>query len=372
MDIEGRTARSFHLKEETKTMTRKTLLKSAFFAAALSAAASGAAQAADTGEGYINAANPAVLTVVSNGSSYTKLNQFGMVAFGGKLKYDVGTAGRIHSWKAWPKIVNGYGIATETPGLKAYNQSKSYPWGARPKSINTNIALAVPANVLESNALLMCNWMAEGLRNQGKSDQQIFSQDREVHFEVSLKYEIDASGAGSNSPIFEYWEPHHWTVKCAKWQGPSIPQGVSDLKQPLGVIKATMQLQEVTSLNGACKVNTTTAIRATEANADVKYRFVHSGGNKSQVFTAKTAGNAIAVVKHDWDVPIEEGSEQGWFKIEAVSPSFQSNQAGYLMDCNKASAGGFQAGPQKPQPVTDLRAVPDAPKPISKLRAVGQ
>lgn len=69
---------------------------------------------------------------------------------------------------------------------------------------------------------------------------------------------------------------------------------------------------------------------------------------------------------------MERGGEQGWFKIEGVSPSFKSNQAGYLMDCNKASAGGFQAGPQKPQPVTDLRAVPDAPKPISKLRAVGQ
>jgi hypothetical protein len=71
-------------------------------------------------------------------------------------------------------------------------------------------------------------------------------------------------------------------------------------------------------------------------------------------------------------VPIEEGSEQGWFKIEGVSPSFQSNAAGYLMDCNKASAGGFQAGPQKPEPVTNLKAQPQAPKPVSKLRAAGQ
>jgi len=300
--------------------------------------------AADSGQGYMTGANPDPVRVLSNGQDYTKLDVLGMVTFQGKLQYDTGTAGRIKKWRAWPIVTNGYGIASINEQAKNYFQQQGYGTNARPKSINKTLNFSVPATVLNSSAVGMCNWMANSLRNQGKSNKQIFGQDRKVKFEVEMGYTIEATGSGSNNPIFEANPPYELEVICKKWSGPAVTPGAQGLAAQVEVKKATMQLKPVALPNGTCRVDTTTAISANRGNATIKYRFVHSTGQKSNVFTTKTAANSIAVVKHNWDIPANNSN--GWIRVEGVSPKFLSNQVGFNLKCSKV--GGFAPTPAKP------------------------
>jgi hypothetical protein len=106
-----------------------------------------------------------------------------------------------------------------------------------------------------------------------------------------------------------------------------------------------MKLQEVATANGACMVKLTTAISTNLPGATVKFRYVNNTGKKSKVFTAKTAANKIAVVTQDWEIPNKAGPEVGWMFIEGVSPGFQSNSAGYNMNCKDGVGGVTSQAP---------------------------
>lgn len=312
-------------------------------------AAAGATSAfADTKSANVTGFAPAPLVVVSNGQDYTKLDVLGMTNMAAHLEYDVGTAGRVHSWKVVPIIENGYGIASQIQGLEDYAESKSYGIGDRPKVVSKNVVMSIPAFKLNNAAVGMCNWKANSLRDSGKSNAQIFGANQEVFFKMDVALYVEASGSGSNNPIYEFSAPHVVKVVCQKWQGAQVPT-VGGLKAPIQIKKATMKLQEVATMGGTCMVKLTTAISTSEAGATLKYRFVHSSGKKSNTFTTKTAGNKIAVVNHQWEIPNKAGTETGWMQMEGVDPSFQSNKASYSMDCKAAGAGGFVANPQKPK-----------------------
>ena len=193
-----------------------------------------AAAFADTAYSYVYDTNPTVLKVLSNGQDYTKVDLLGNFSIAAKLKYNTGTAGRIKSWQAYPTITNGYGIASQIPNTQFYKQSQSYSIGNRPKKIDKTLGFAIPATAVQSAAVSMCNWKADWLRGQGKSDKWIFDRHHEVHFEVELVASVDASGAGAGSVSWEYHEPHHFTVRCMKWRGAQIDTvgGITDRPNP--------------------------------------------------------------------------------------------------------------------------------------------
>lgn len=322
--------------------------KTAFAAAAVFAGMASAA-VADTASAGVNGFSPNPLIVFSNGSDYTKLKTIGMTNVGFNFKYDVGASGRVKSWKVWPSISNGYGMAISLGDLEGYAYSKSYPVGQRPKIVDKNVAVSLPSTLFADRAVSMCNLLASDLRSQGKSDQQIFSKNREVTFSAGAKWEADVSGIGSNDPIVEASAAYTIKVRCAKWQGSQIPQaGNNSVANPLHVLKATMNLQELALANGTCAVKLTTAISTNTAGATIKYRYVHSSGKKSKVFTTKTAANKIAVVTHTWNVTNGPGKERGMMRLEGVNNNFKSNLRKYRMDCKKAP-GGFKPNPTKPK-----------------------
>lgn len=312
----------------------------------------GAAQAADVQTSSVTSVNPTSLSVLSNGQSYTVLDQKGSVTINAHIYYDVGTAGRIHSWEAAPIVLTGYGQQKQLFGLQLFRVWKTYPVGGRPKTVDKTVAIQVPASALESTAVEMCNLRADKLRDQGRSDKQIFGQNQQVSFKVSVDFSVDASGSGSNNPIIESEQPNEYktlSVVCRRWQGASVP-AAGGLKAPaVKIIKATMKLQTVAALDGTCKVKLTTAINTSQAGAQIKYRYVHSSGAKSQIFTVKTAANKIAVVRQDWSIPNKPGPETGWMRMQGIDPVFHTDQIGYQMSCREsAKTGGFQAKPTKP------------------------
>ncbi len=113
------------------------------------------------------------------------------------------------------------------------------------------------------------------------------------------------------------------------------------------VKQATMQLKKYATLGGACMVELTTSITTDTAGATISFKYIHNSGKKSKTFTAKTKGNGIALVKHQWDIPNGPGLEVGGFRMEGVSPKFISNTKAYSLDCKPKAPGGFSATPKR-------------------------
>lgn len=323
-------------------MFPKSLRKTVSLLAALAASP----VAADTGYAWINWSKDNPLIVLSNGHSYTEVHKaIGDAVLRGRLQFDTDTAGTIKSWSAWPKIATGYGIYQEIPGLKDYKVSKSYGIGSRPGKIDKAIEFAIPYSVIEPLAVSMCSWRANALRDQGKSDKQIFGQDHEVSFAVGMSASVDSTGAGSGNQLWEAGQGFALPVRCAKWEGAQVPQGGNGaFEDSLRVLTATLKLTEQTTANGVCRVKTVTALRANKAGATIKYRFVHSSGKKSAVFEIDTEANKIAVINRTWDVPNGDGPETGWFQVEGVGMSFKTHKLSYSMECAGASPGGLTLG----------------------------
>ena len=323
-------------------MQRNTLL-SAFAALAMLATTPAAA---DDGAAWINWSKDNPLVVQSNGENYTKVKSIiGDFVLRGRLEFDTGAVGGVKSWSAWPMIATGYGIHQEVPGLKTYKVSKSYGVGSRPDTLDKQIEFHIPYSVIEPFAVSMCNWKANSLREQGKSDKHIFGQDREVSFEISMGATVDSAGAGSNQQIWQYMPPFVLPVRCAKWEGAQVPQGGNgDLAEAVRVLSATLKLTEQTTVGGTCKVKTVTALRANRADVTLKYRFVHSSGKKSPVYSIKTEANKIAVINRTWDIPNEDGPENGWFRVEGVGTDFATAKVSYSMNCSASAPGGLTLG----------------------------
>jgi hypothetical protein len=303
---------------------------------------------ADFGIAHITNYSPKPWVVLSNGQSYTKFNHLGMVTVVGRLKYDAGTAGRVKSWSTYPVLTNGYGIASQVPGLNAYKVSKSYSVGSRPKKVDKIIPFSIPAYKVGPSAVSMCNWQANNLRKQGLSNKQIFSKDREVTFTASMKASVSANGAGSNKAIWEASWPKTIKVRCAKWAGAKFPTA-GGFTTSLKVIKATMKHKMIVGLNGVCKVRLTTAISTNKPNATVKFRYKSQSGKRSRIFTTKTKGNKIAVVTHTWNVTNGPSVFDGtWIHMAGVSPKFKSNTVAAFAECKKGGPSGLKPNPKKP------------------------
>jgi hypothetical protein len=285
--------------------------------------------------------------VLSNGQDYTRIDPpiIGDLLLYGGLEFDTEDAGRIKSWKAWPEMTPGYGGGANVPGLEAYKVSKNYGVGSRPASIKKNLEFAVPYAAIDATATAMCNKKAAALRGQGKSDKQIFGANHDLSFDVRMKASVDSTGAGQGNQTWESAADFVLPVRCAKWTGAQVPQGGNGtLDTGFSVLSATMNLQEQTTAGGLCRVKTVTAMRGNKAGETIKYRFFHSSGKKSAVFTVKTAANKIAVVNHDWDIPNGPGPESGWLLVEGVGTKFKTSKVTYEMDCKAGAPGAKVLG----------------------------
>jgi hypothetical protein len=199
--------------------------------------------------------------------------------------------------------------------------------------------------VVDDLAIAMCEWQAHALRDQGKSDKQIFGQDHEVSYNIAMEANVDSTGAGSGNQTWESSDAFVLPIRCARWEGAQVPQGNGDLADAFRVLTATLKLESQTAANGLCRVKTVTALRANRAGETIKYRFVHSSGKKSAVFNIKTEANKIAVINRTWDIPNVEGPEVGWLRVEGVSATpFKTKNETYAMQCPDKAPGGITFG----------------------------
>ncbi|VAW81414.1 hypothetical protein MNBD_GAMMA12-2811 [hydrothermal vent metagenome] len=292
---------------------------------------------ADNGGISATNATPKPWIVTSNGSSYVKFDHLGMVTIVGNVQYSTDITGRIKSWWTYPKMTNGYGIALKLPSLAAYKNGKTYSPGNRPKTINETVAMSIPSTVIASHAIGMCEFQAIQLRNKGLSNQQIFSQDREVSFEVVLEYSVDANGAGSSNPLMQaQLSPYIIKVRCAKWAGSTVPT-TTNFDTGLVVSNAVMTHKTISALNGACKVKLTTRLTTNKRRRFIRFRYVSKSGKKSRIFKVRTGPLKRAHVTHTWNLVNSPGPLDGTdIHMEGVSPPFKSNVVAAYTQCSEA------------------------------------
>ena len=286
------------------------------------------------------------IVVNSDGKNYTTIRS------GSAIKMEThqdlsANSGRVKSWKIVPYMVRSYGLfqdpVIEFPAGQA---TASYPAGNRPQTVKVVREVTIPLGDVITQAIGQCNAMAEALRNEGKTDAQIFKKDRVVGVKVSARGESKVVGAvWSNFVGPEPAVPKTVNIRCAK---NSTPSASDTLAGGLAVVKATQNITQQNTQGGHCAVKLVTAISTNKANATVKYQFQHSSGKKSKVFTTKTKGNKIAVVTHTWDIPNKPGTEVGWFITRGVNVKFNSNKSGYTMKCTDG-VGGLAQKPGKPK-----------------------
>lgn len=326
-------------------MTFRTPFKVTAIGTVLALATSLSAQAEDFSSGWIKTVNPDWLVVKSDGKAYTHMSTGGNVKMTARMNIMPGGVRRVKNWTAQPSVKMDYGQPTSVPGLGAFKISKSYGVGQRPREVGKNLNFTIPAAKFEGMAVAQCMRLAADLKKGGLSYGQIFNVNRSVKFNVRLNYNYTTVGVGNKDKVWEVQPTKKLMVRCSR----SDPQRTKPEPQRTTpapkVLKSTMQLKEIALPNGKCAVRLTTAISTNQANATIKYQYVHGSGQKSPVYSVKTKANKIAVVTKEWNVPNNpNGPEIGAFWMKGKGPSFTSNKGIYSMSCVGQAPGGFSTG----------------------------
>lgn len=295
--------------------------------------------------------------VESNGASYTRLSpaKHGSqpIQFDAHLQMAAGQD-RIRNWNVAPRFsALGKTLGWEfgpgrPPGAEWGVVSKSYGYGDRPTNVDKFITMNVGRYLIELFAVEVCNARAGTLRNQGKGNTAIFDKPYTLNIKTTSKYKITYTSIADTdtSQIFESPPDAEAFAKvvCMQWAGAQVPQGISDLQAGVGVTQSSLTIIETATANGACKVNLSGVIETNVTNAQVKFRYEHTNGNKSDIKTVTTDHSKTAFFSYKYDVPNNpNGGEAGSIRIVGVSPKFESAWKTYDMECSKPAPQGLQA-----------------------------
>jgi len=296
------------------------------------------------------------LFVLNDGEKYTELKP-GVISVSEDLAADVrldlnaGISGKVKSWSTWlaMRIDSGPIILSEI-AFQEHGTSHSYPRFNRPKEVHRTETIVVPRTAISNLFATQCNRLAETLRNQGLSNQEIFSTNRSIEFQIRADVSASYTGLPGLYNFIQGPNPNDPAAEiiCMKSSGP-IVDAAGDLQTSTGVTSSTLTIIEQSTVGGSCKVNLSTAIKTNLPNTTVKYRFEHTNGNKSDVKTVKTDHSQTAFDSHWYDVPKDPyQSETGSVRIIGVSHDFESSWQSYNMTCNEDSPNTISLAPSKP------------------------
>ena len=289
---------------------------------------------ADTVEGDIATPLP-TYQVLSNGSSYHQVQGgAGAVAF--SVTADAEVAGQVTSVR--------YDVTAQAAG------SAGGPYAFTPKfdvrtfsgKFHKKETLAGSYQPAEAELVAACNNLADGLRAQGRSDGEIFGQDRQLAMDVSVAPSATFSGpSGFMDPPQLLTETT--SITCLKWGGAVGFAKPAPMKAVDGVSDAHLTLIEQYGPSGMCEIILSGVITTTSADMEVRFQYEHYDGKKSNVETVTTDHSKTAMFSHKYTVPNQDGPEGGSVRMVGVSPSFTSNAAAYAMNCSEGGPGAMQA-----------------------------
>ncbi len=202
-------------KTATRPFGRYSLSRGALFATALVAGLLSAASPSYADLGIVNilSVEPGEIEVDSNGNDYT-VPAIPLISLTAQLnvRLDAGISGRVKSWKAWVKVkpeTGFWSVIWKQFENDAAQASYSIP---RPKKVNTTANISVPYSSLVNTVNSYCNSMADSLREQGLSNEEIFDQDRVITIQAQGALSYKMSGLPGPSHPEEYTAPQYFDV----------------------------------------------------------------------------------------------------------------------------------------------------------------
>jgi len=300
--------------------------------------------------------------VNSNGSEYTEISRKKHplnIRFDADASVAAKKNRRINSWKMSVKLSykgSSYGVDVHdssrdvTDGTGAYQESYTHlKKKQRPRSVDKQIALFVSRTRLNEFAVNACNSRAASLRSQGSSNNVIFSKNHALSLDTSTYGSVETVRSKTWFTNF-IGQDEHSSVKgkiiCQKYRAKAQ---VGDLQLGSGVTQASLTIIKQSTIGGSCKVNLSNVIQTNLPNTQVKYRYEHTNGNKSDIKTVTTDGTNTAMEAHWYDIPNNpNGGEAGSIRMVGVSHPFQSAWKTYDMNCRDKSPASLSEVPKKP------------------------
>ncbi len=296
--------------------------------------------AADWGGAWIGELDAAVITVASDGETYTSV-EGSSPAIKGRIgmSLDAHEFGRVKAWSLWWSM-QAYGAQKKQfPELK---YSKTYPLGDRPKKVKRDLPFSIPRQSYKSYAVEACNQLASLLRNDlGRTDEQIFGMDRVLSVKVRAEVSWDMSGyADDFGPAREQVgagavdkpEVKDVTINCMKTPvAPVVPE----------VTGVAMIVNGYDPINrgGQCQMRLKGSISSNIPNVDVTFRYVDGSGKESDLKTINTTADQSGSFEHSY--PFSPGHKTGKVRIVGENYNFASDWKDYDFECGEKPTQDF-------------------------------
>jgi flagellar basal body rod protein FlgC len=278
----------------------------------------------------------------------------------------LGGQDRIRRWDFAPRMKAfgkswGWSFDSSRPPEQGWGVvGQSYGFGDRPKTVRQRIVMLASPGFVKNFAVDVCNASVAALRSQGKSESEIFRDDRTIQVQTTHKYTLSYTNIADTdkSQVREAdgLAPKKAAIVCMKVTPIRTPTP-QNVQVPLTVTQSSLMVMERASANGACKVILSGVVQTNLANREVKFRYEHTAGNKSEVKTASTDHSKTAFFSHEYDVPNNpNGNETGMIRMVGVSPNFETAWKSYAMSCVAKAPSGLQSAGGPTQPVMPVGA----------------
>jgi len=317
--------------------------------------------AADGVDVFVTATSVPTFHVKSDGARYTELvTEQDKIRFEAELVIE-GGGDRILHWSVAPNLrINGktwgwqFDQTSRPPEDGWAVVSKSYGLGDRPNSVHRHIVMDVDPTFIDDFVVQACNDKADQMRAQGGNDAVIFAGEHVLEPKAKFPNRVTYRNYADfhNDPVEGTGvPPPKPKIVCMKYEGPH--RNVKEnLQTPVTVSQATLLTIEKATAGGVCKIILSGVIETNLANAEVKFRYEHSGGQKSNVKTVKTDITKTVMFSDEYDVPNKpNGDEIGKVRLIGENIDFQSGWSAYRMACTAKAPGDMQA---KTLPKLDL------------------
>ena len=332
-------------------------LSKAWRALPLAAAILGGTQSSADADGvdvFVTATSVPTFHVKSDGTHYTELvtEEEETFRFEAELVIE-GGRDRILHWSVAPGLRIGdktwgwrFGATSREPEEGWGVITRSYGSGDRPSSVHRHIVMQVGPEFVDDFAIEACNDKAEQLRAQGAGDSAIFASEHVVEAKVKFPNTVTYRNVPDlhNDPVEGTGQaPLKSKIVCMKYEGPhrTVKQ---DVQVPVTVSQATVLTIEKSGAGGMCKIILSGVIETNLADAEVKFRYEHSGGQKSNVKTVKTDFTKTVMFSDEYDVPNKANSDEiGKVRLVGENIDSHSDWSAYHMHCTAPGPQGLEA-----------------------------
>ncbi|MEP3244710.1 MAG: hypothetical protein ABJN40_11175 [Sneathiella sp.] len=314
-----------------------------------SLAASGLASA-DSSRIGIRSYTPGSVSVLSDGNGYTKLSHLQNMNVKLNLYLSADTLGRVKDWSAWFNMRQEGGPRIH---FNQYKDSASYS-RPRPKTVTTVASVLIPALKIQSVAVADCQAHANKLRLQGLSAAAIYSKDWTLTYalEGSVTYEMTGAGGNrSDAEVEDFAANKKFRVICKASPGPTRNPADSNPSRTKHEVKsASLSVQGVSTLNGACMLKLKGKIKGEKTRQKVRFRYKDGQGHQSEIKTVETKTLKTARFSHQYALS-GGGLKTGKIRIDVEGSNVNSPWVNYSVNCSRGTApGGFNT-PTTPRPV---------------------